>query len=940
MAGPFLEDDDVFAPFGADGQLGMPRKPQGLGPGFDPLSIAGAPDGMGAMPIEFEDELVTNAYKIGPDGSMMPDIDDEDQLTTQSSHQHRQNLAEVIDENYLAKIGRDLIEQIEQDIEDRSPWTDRFRKGMEMLGLSQDEMDDGPFPGASTAVHPLISEAIVQFWARAMGEQVPSTGPVKSKALGQQTQAKLERGRRIEDYMNHELLYVDDAWYSEHSRTMFAVPYQGSAFKKIYHDAVLGKNVSVYVPAEDFLVPSSVTDLMSAPRFTHRIWRTHNELRKMIAAGVYRDIDLGEPDDEDLPEETEIRMEVQDRQLSSSETGDPTTRHELLECYCDLDLPGYEEAVALPYVVTVDRKTMKVLSVYRNWKEADVNKRRRVCFVKYEYVPGLGFYGLGLLHLLGGLQQAATGAVRQLLDAGATASLQGGFVAKDANIRDQRLVVEPGIWKPVDSTSEELQKAFFTPPFREPSPALFQLLGFLTDRAEKFTATTELMTGETNAKAPVGSTIAVIEQAAKVFSTIHRGLHMAMAEELRLRFELIQENMPPGGYPYDVDGSHDGLFEDDFEAGVSITPVSDPNIFSSAQRVAIAQAVYQLAMENPDTIKKDVAVRRVLEAIRAPDVEELLIKNEPPPPMDPVSEIQAILRGQPVQAYPDQLHIAHLQHYSSFLQNPGFGAHPEVMKAAGPQIMALVGQRLAYAWATQARQFGAPAPLLPPPMQQENAPQAGGQQMQPQQPQIPPEQIAQMAAQIAPQMAQMAQGLPQPPDPKAQQAQQQMALKEQELQMKQKGQDAELQFKSQSHAQDMQQSQEKHQFEMQREMQKAHIGLATTVAQAEADQMRSELESEQAINDAVLSEQERTQQMLSRQAEDELNRDMKMQDMVLGRLASDQERRQRMDDAEIERSIRLSDAQQNRRLREEESKSKREAAKKGGQSGRPERKGR
>jgi len=924
---PFLPDDD-FMPFGPGDQMGRPQQPQGLGPGMDPLAVGGPPDGMGDMMMRFQEQPEMIGQNVGPDGGLMDAFEptnDEDALASGASPEFRINIAEQLPEDVLLKIGREICERLEQDIEDRGPWAERFRKGMEMIGIAPSGMDDGPFPGATTVVHPMISEAIVQFWARAMGELVPSEGPVRTKVLGKQSQAMLERGERIQDYMNHELLFVDDGWYQEHSRTLFAVPYQGCAIKKIYHDEAQGKNCSIYVPAEDFITPSGYSDLMSMPRFAHRIWRTTNQIRKDIVAGLYRDVELMPPDEEELTDAAQMRVEAGDQEPSSEE--ETSRRYELFETYIDWNLPGFEDeaGIELPYVITVEKSSMKVLGIYRNWKEQDSLRRKRVYFVKYGYVPGFSFYDFGLLHLIGSIQEAATGALRCLLDSGATASLNGGFVAKDANMKEQRLSIEPGVWKPVDATSDELAKAFFSPPTKEPSPSIFNLLGFLTDRAEKFTATTELMTGETNAKAPVGSTIAVIEQAAKVFSTIHRGLHMSMAEELRLRYELIQEHMPMGGYPFDVDGQHQGLFETDFAPGVAITPVSDPNIFSSAQRVAIAQAVYQLAGENPDIIKRPVAVRRVLEAIKVPDIDELMITNEPPPPMDPVSEIQALLRGEPVQAYPDQLHVAHLQHYAAFLQNQGFGGHPQIAEQLGPQVMALVGQRLAYAWATQARQAGAPAPLLPPPMSAPNGPSPQGPQGAmpsgpgvPQQPPVPPEVITQLAAQIAPMMAQ-AIGLPsmEQEDPKAQMA-------AQELQLKQQAQQAELGFKQERHQMEMQQKSEKHELEMNKEVSKLEFDAQKAETQSGINMMQARTKAELAVQDASLTRSQKINQILQETADKEAERDRKEGDMVLDRLAKGQEMRQRADDALLNRSIKLSDAAARRKAMSQQAKSKKD----------------
>jgi hypothetical protein len=736
-----------------------------------------------------EKPMGTGMFELDPaTGDMFEVQVEDDLLPAVQSQGFAENLAEQIPESELDKIGSSLFKGIEEDIESREPWKRRYTDGLRMMGLLADEVDDGPFPGASTAVMPIINEAIVQFWARSLSEQVPSEGPVKTKVSGKANKALNERAERVREFMNYDVMSVDKAWYTDHSRMLWSLPIEGSTFKKSYRDRQLGRNRGEYVAAEDFIVNYAFRDLDTAPRFTHRVWKTKNELRKDQVAGVYLDIDLSAPSGDELTEEAEARIEVTDFDAEGEATED--SRYELYECYCEIDPPGFEDpdGIARPYIVTIDRKSQKVLSIYRNWKEQDTLLRRRVFFIKYDYIPGPGFYALGFFHLIGGLQQAATGALRLLIDGSATASLQGGFMSKDASMKDGSLTLEPGVWKQVDATAEDLSKAFFTPPTKEPSPALFQVLGLLIQRAEKFAATTEMQTGSENAKnMPVGSTMAMLEAGSKVFSTIHRGLHISLAAELLARRDLIQEFMPVEGYPYDVEGNHQGLMAEDFAPGVQVVPVSDPNIFSTTQRIAQNQAVYSLAVENPDVLKKPVAIRRVLEGLKVPDIDELWVSNEPPPPMDPVSEIQALLRGEPVQAYPDQNHSAYLSHYWSFLNNPQYGGNPEIQKQIGPTAMALVGQRLAYAWATQARGVGIPAKLLPPPMGEPEG-QAQGQASAPNSPMqiqgpspsgmgiqgmqngmqggpqgpapavptdAPPEVIAQMAAQLAPQMAQV-----------------------------------------------------------------------------------------------------------------------------------------------------------------------------------------
>jgi chaperonin GroES len=755
----------------------------------------------GSSSYEISPHDPTGTYEVGPDGEVREVQPDPSEISNHGESDFNENLVSKMPKDTLTTMSSELVRLIEEDIESRRPWSDRYRKGMEMMGLIKDEIDDGPFPGSSTAVMPLISEAIVQFWARSFSEQVPATGPAKGAVLGKPNELLIQRADRVADFINYDLMVSDRGWYSHHSRMLFALPRSGSCFKKTYFDADLSRRVTIYIQAEDFICNYAFIDLETSPRYTHRIWRTKNELRKAIVSGMYADVDLGAPQIEELSEETELRIEASDFDPGTQQRDD--NRYELYETYCEWDLPGYEHTahdgkrtgIALPYIVTIDKKSREILSIYRGWRQNDPMQRRRVLFSKYDYLPGDGFYGYGLLHLIGGLQEAATGALRLIIDGAAAASLQGGFISKDASLKDQTLTVEPGVWKQVDATAEDLSKAFFTPPFKEVSPVLYQIMGFLVQRGEKFAATTEMQTGAENAKnAPVGSTAAMIEVGSKVFSTIHKGLHKSLAEELHLRYELTQEWMPDGGYPFDVEGNHQGIMAEDFAPGVQILPVSDPNIFSTAQRVALNQAVYDLANQNPGIIKKDAAVKRILEGLQVPDLDELLIDHSPPPPMDPVSEIQALLRGQPVQAYPDQDHVAYLKHYSSFLNNPEYGQNPMVQQQIGPAAMALVGQRMAYAWATQARALTQqPIPLLPPPMGS-NAPPMGppspgmpgggapGGGMPPMggpppmqgmpgpapamPTNAPPEMIAQAVAQVAPQMQQVP-GLPAPAVPGA-----------------------------------------------------------------------------------------------------------------------------------------------------------------------------
>lgn len=755
-----MQDDDYDIP-------GFGPEPTQL-PGTNPFASVMLGDEPDDMP----------SFEVGDDGELHQVVEDEELMPAVSSAQHNSNLAELLDDADLLDIASPLLDAVDDDIESRKPWIDRFTTGFRMMGLTQDEIDDGPFPGSSTAVMPLISEACVQFWAKSFSETVPSEGPCKATVLGKPSEIQVDRAKRVADYQNFDMMFLEHTWSADHSKMLFALPYTGSTFKKTFRDQQMGLNRGEYVKAEDFICNYAMSDLQSSPRYTHRLWRTRNQIKKAQFAQVYRDIDLQEPEQEDLPEETRVKAEANDFEPGNARSTD--NRYELYEIYCELDLPGDEHrdsygkktGIELPYIVTIEKSSQKILSIYRDWKEHDPLCRRNVIFTKYDFLPSDGFYGWGLLHMVGGMQQAATGALRAIIDGAATASLQGGFVTADAALKDQNLILEPGVYKQVNSSLDDLNKAFWSPPFKEPSPVLFQVLGFLVQRVEKFVSTTEMQTGTVDAKnMPVGSTVALLEAGQKVFSTIHRGLHKTLGEELRQRYELIQVYMPEGGYPYDVEGGHQGIFAEDFQPGVMVIPVSDPNIFSDTQRVAQNQAVYELATQNPDILKKREALIRVLKGIKVPDIDALLVDNSPPPPMDPVTEIQALLRGQPVQAYPDQDHADYLKHYWSFLNNPQFGGNPQIQQQIGPTAMALVGQRLAYAWAAGVRSFGVPANLLPPPMQPPGAPPPqpgpspeamGPQAGLPPQQQIGPEQIAQMAAQFTQQLTQIP-GMPPPP---------------------------------------------------------------------------------------------------------------------------------------------------------------------------------
>jgi hypothetical protein len=869
--------------------------------------------------------------------------------------EHMRNLAEDLSESDLTLIGQEIVDLVEGDIEERRPWREKFERGLEMMGLVESDLDDGPFPGASNVVHPLLVEAVAQFWARSYGELFPPSGPVKVKVMGKQTEETNRRAERVKEYLNYELTIEDEGYMAETARLLWAVPFSGCGFRKTFRDPVLDRNVGVYVPAEDMIVPAEATNLKTSPRFTHRMKKSANDVLRLQLVGHYRRVTLAAPtsivEDDDLQE---IKDEAG---LVEDDHDDESAEYEVFECCIDTEIPGDEHmgedgqstGLKRPYVVSVERRTGKVLSIYRNWDEDDPLFRRQVYFEKYGFLPGFGYYDYGLFHLIGGLQQAATGALRVLLDSAASASLSGGFISKNANLKGKNLVSSPGQWQPVDATSEDLQKAFFPLPVKEPSGALFQLLGFLQQAAQRFTATTELMTGGADPQnAPVGTTNMMIEQGGKVMSSIHRRMHEALGRELRLRYDLCRKYSPEGGYPYDVGGEERTVYADDFAPGLQVIPVSDPSIFTSEQRLAQAQGVWQIATTT-GVVPVKKAARRLLEAMKVSDIDDLIPDDPQPVAYDPMGEIQALLLGKPIMVTPEQPHVAHVQVLAAFANNQGYGANKVVMQAVGPQLQAVIGQHLAYAMATAARQQGVPVQYMDPgsgqlmpdhaaqmPGQmpgQLQGPQPGpdGQMLQlpapdgapqgliPQNnvygspPAVPPEQIAQMLAQIAPAL-QQAPGLP-GIDPNGQNdksSEQQLQLEAGKAQIDAQSKMADIQMRREKHDQDMAMAQEKLAFERQKLQQKselesaqADLKMQTAAAKAQADvqatQMKGQLQANQMAQEADLAQRQAEQtaqlqaaDMARQQAQSEQEMALSSQQAQQDAVLAEQKQRQQM----------------------------------------------
>lgn len=572
------------------------------------------------------------------------------------------NLAKDMTRDRRQSLADEIIGMVNADEESRSEWKSRLAKGLELLGLKDRPKDDEPFAGASSVTHPLLAEAVTQFNARALPELAPAAGPAKAVVIGEQTEERDAQAERVADYLNYRLTIDDDEWFDDTDQLLFYLPIGGSAFRKVFLDPVTGKAMARYVKAEDFIVPYKARSLSGAVRYTHRYELSGNDIRRAIARGTFVPIAI---DASDAPEQNDALEDTADSRQYSVGDGDAVHRIYEAHLYYDLgETDQYSQEFTLPYIVTVDVDQGDVLDLRRNWDEDDDGFQKKLWFVHYRFLPGLGFYGFGFLHLIGGLAAAATGALRALLDSAARSNLQGGFKAKEARNARGDMTIEQGVYKDIDLTAEELSKAFYTPNWPPPSPALFNLLGGLVDAGQRFASTTDVQVGDASNQAPVGTTVALIEQGQKVFSTIHLRLHRAAGHELRLFAELDAASLDADTpYPYRLKSGKQEIRAEDFSEDIDIVPVSDPNIFSSTQRIAMAQSVVQLVESSPDLYglkEKCEAHQRLLIALSVPDADQILpeigITRR-----DPVTENQYMMVGKAVTAFPEQDHQAHLQ---------------------------------------------------------------------------------------------------------------------------------------------------------------------------------------------------------------------------------------------------------------------------------------
>ena len=588
------------------------------------------------------------------------------------------NIADTVDDRALKQLASDLITEYQNDKESRKEWEQTYTSGLDLLGFKYKERQQ-PFRGASGVTHPLLAEAVTQFQAQAYKELLPSDGPVKTQIVGLNNQQVEEQSTRVKDYMNYLIMDKMEEYTPEFDQMLFYLPLAGSTFKKVYYDAMLERAVSKFIPAEDLVVPYYATNLKEAPRITHVIKQSENDLLKKMSSGFYREVELQKPQKKD--------DKVQDKYnelegIKAVQTTDSI--YTILEMHVDLDLSDYiaenEEDkinIKIPYIVTIEESTRQILSIYRNYKEDDPKFIRKEYFTHFKFLPGLGFYGFGLIHMIGGLSRTATFALRQLLDAGTLSNLPAGFKARGMRIRDDDQPIQPGEFRDVDAPGGNIRDQFQLLPFKEPSTTLFNLLGFCVDAGKRFASIADTQVGEGNQQAAVGTTIALLERGSRVMSAIHKRCYYAMKEEFSLLAKVIQEYLP-NEYPYAVYGGERMIKLVDFDDRVDIVPVADPNIFSMSQRVTLAQTQLQIAQSNPAIHNMHEAYRRVYEALGAKQIPDLLKPQERPIPKDPGLENMEAMQMKPLTAFLEQDHDAHIAAHSAFMRTRMVQINPPV----------------------------------------------------------------------------------------------------------------------------------------------------------------------------------------------------------------------------------------------------------------------
>jgi len=601
---------------------------------------------------------------------------------------HYANLAEFLDESILTDIGSELDEKYNDYRSSRQDWEMAYTNGLDLLGFKYERRTE-PFKGASGVTHPVLAESVTQFQAQAYKELLPADGPVRTQIIGLTDRNKEDQAMRVKEFMNYQIMNVMKEYEPEFDQMLFYLPLSGSTFKKVYYDAMLGRAVSKFIPSEDLIVPYSATSLEDAEAIIHVIKISENDLRKQQVGGFYRDVELGQPP---LKED---ELKSKQRELEGIRVEKQEDIYTLLECHVNLDLEGFEDkdpqtgeptGIKLPYVVTIEESSREVLSIRRNYKSDDPLKNRTNYFVHFKFLPGLGFYGFGLIHMIGGLSRTATSALRQLLDAGTLANLPSGFKMRGIRVRDDAQPLQPGEFRDVDAPGGNLRDAFMPLPFKGPDQVLLQLMGIVVDAGQRFASIADAQVGDMNQQAAVGTTMALLERGSRVMSAIHKRIYGALKNEFELLANVFSTYLPPV-YPYDVVGGQRQIKQTDFDDKIDILPVADPNIFSQSQRIGLAQTQLQLAQSNPQIHDIYQAYRSMYEAIGIKNIDLILPSPKQPMPMDPSLEHITAMAGQPYQAFPGQDHKAHIEAHLNFMQLNMVKNNPAVVMSIQKNIL-------------------------------------------------------------------------------------------------------------------------------------------------------------------------------------------------------------------------------------------------------------
>jgi len=730
---------------------------------FVEIEVDGSPDLDEGIEVYFDEEGTAN-IGFDPNEEFEADFDD--------------NLAEFLDGGELGRISSKLISLYEEDVESRKDWYETFKDGLDLLGIKSDPRSE-PFEGSSGVYHPLLAEAVTQFQAQAYKELLPAGGPVDTRVLGRVTDPKLMQANRVKNFMNYQIVFKMEEYDPEMDQLLFYLPLSGSAFKKSYYDPTVGRAVSRFVKSEDLVVPYYTTDLITTPRITHVIHMTENDLKKLKLSGFYRDTAMSSPS---MINETAINEKIDELEGLSPSGQD--REFTLLEIHVELDLEGFEHTdedgeptgVAIPYIVTICKDTNEVLSIRRNYSPMDPLRKKIEYFTHYKFLPGLGFYGFGLIHMIGGVTKSATSILRQLIDAGTLSNLPAGFKSRGLNIQRADDPIQPGEWRDVDTPGGTIRDSFLPLPYKEPSGTLANLLGVLVESGKQFASVIDSGAGDQNQNAPVGTTIAMLERGQRVVSAIHKRLHYAQKNEFKILKRIFGEVLPPE-YPYQVQGAQQTVFKEDFGNQVDVVPVSDPNIFSTTQRIILAQTQLQLAQSAPQIHNLKAAFRKMYLALNVQDIDELLLPEVQAAPKDPIQENQDALMNTPLQAFIQQNHDAHIQAHLAFSQNPATAQNAAAVQALNAHIQ----QHQALKYRLQVQEILAQQGIqLPQPDQAGNLPP------------VPPEyenMIAMAAAQATQQITGQEQALQQAmevPDPQREMFEQQLQLEVEKLRLREK----------------------------------------------------------------------------------------------------------------------------------------------------------